>query len=415
MDENYDRKRLRRSHEEGKCFDFGASFLETLENEDSNLSLATLASDSSSMWSFSEVDELDFDSENTNGSSHFRKEFKHSKSDPGELNISKCLNGVKRSCSELIAEKNFSSPLSSVVYHSPPVMDTDMPMRSNAPNSGQEANKQRPVQACTATAQSATYQQGNSGSKLTYATPTREELMTHLCTIDVSAQIEACKKKGIRMVALDFDMTLISIHTNGKWNRSASELSQHIRPVFRSLVPALLTNGIVISIVTFSPQVDLVERVVNLAFTKADIGTNLFVCGAGGEVCGKNTAAHAPKKESALKRDRRRLRSPLSCVDDPPVLGNRKIPCPTKAWSPTGNGKCRHIETALERYYASSANPEKMTLRQILLIDDDKNNVTLSKKSGIRNSIWFRAKEGSAWAESKLLEQMTAIPRSMTF
>lgn len=415
MDENYDRKRLRRSHEEGKCFDFGSSFLETLENEDSNLSLpGTLCSDSSSMWSFSEVEELDFDSENTNGSTHFRKEFKHAKSEPLTTSISTALQGLKRSSSELIAEKNFSSPLSSMVYSSPPLMDSEQaPKKESFPAKAVEADPPP-----SAGKSNAPQPHASAGCmKMTFATPTREELMTHLCTVDVSAQVEACKMKSIKMVALDFDMTLVCIHTNGKWSRSASELSQHIRPVFRSLVPALLSSDIVVSIVTFSPQVDLVERVINLAFAKAEIGTNLFVCGARGDICGKHTAAQRTLKASALKRDRRRLRSPLTCVDNAPTTGYQKIPCPNNAiaWSPTENGKCRHIETVLDSYYASKASAEKISLRQILLIDDDKNNVDLCKKRGLRNALWFRAAEGSAWAECKLLEQMKEMPRSMTY
>ena len=63
------------------------------------------------------------------------------------------------------------------------------------------------------------------------------------------------KNAGINFIAVDFDMTLVDTHTEGRWSRSASELASHVRPCMRQLVHDALDNGIYVAVVTFSPQV----------------------------------------------------------------------------------------------------------------------------------------------------------------
>ncbi len=64
---------------------------------------------------------------------------------------------------------------------------------------------------------------------------------------------------GINFLALDFDQTVIDIHTGGRFTGSSSELASHVRPIFSSLVNAAHEAGIKIAIVTFSPQGKLTE------------------------------------------------------------------------------------------------------------------------------------------------------------
>merc|ERR1712125_147199 len=103
--------------------------------------------------------------------------------------------------------------------------------------------------------------------------------------MDVSKQVESCISAGIKMIALDFDLTLVRIHTSGKWNRSATELAAFVRPIFRSLIPGLINRGMILAIVTFSPQADLIERLLRVAFPCVEINKNTFVCAAN---CGEN-------------------------------------------------------------------------------------------------------------------------------
>ena len=44
---------------------------------------------------------------------------------------------------------------------------------------------------------------------------------------------------GINLLAIDFDRTIIDIHTGGRWEGSAEELVPHIRPFFQELIPTL--------------------------------------------------------------------------------------------------------------------------------------------------------------------------------
>ena len=78
--------------------------------------------------------------------------------------------------------------------------------------------------------------------------------------------------RGIRLVAIDFDMTLIDRHTGGHWSKSAEDLRCSIRPVFLRLIPALIKKGLAVAIVSFSPQVDLIRSLLALAFPKALLG-----------------------------------------------------------------------------------------------------------------------------------------------
>lgn len=71
---------------------------------------------------------------------------------------------------------------------------------------------------------------------------------------------------GIRLFAIDFDLTLVTEHTGGRWPSSSEELSSHVRDLFRTLIPIALENGLLVAIVTFSPQVSLIKEVLRRTF-----------------------------------------------------------------------------------------------------------------------------------------------------
>jgi len=73
--------------------------------------------------------------------------------------------------------------------------------------------------------------------------------------------------EGITFLALDFDQTVIDIHTGGRWNGSVSELASHVRPIFTELINTAHNAGFAIAIVTFSPQVDHIREVLETHFT----------------------------------------------------------------------------------------------------------------------------------------------------
>jgi hypothetical protein len=67
----------------------------------------------------------------------------------------------------------------------------------------------------------------------------------------------------INFLAVDFDCTILSIHTGGRWQGTHQELLQHVRPYFPPLLERALKERISVAIVTFSPQVDLVRSVLD--------------------------------------------------------------------------------------------------------------------------------------------------------
>lgn len=74
-------------------------------------------------------------------------------------------------------------------------------------------------------------------------------------------------KEGINFLALDFDQTVIDIHTGGRFTGTVAELASHVRPIFAQLINSAHEVGIKIAIVTFSPQVDHIQDVLETHFT----------------------------------------------------------------------------------------------------------------------------------------------------
>jgi hypothetical protein len=67
--------------------------------------------------------------------------------------------------------------------------------------------------------------------------------------------INALRRINIRLLAVDFDLTLIEMHTRGNWAGSAQALVSRGRPYLKQLIEEALRTGLYVSIVTFSPQV----------------------------------------------------------------------------------------------------------------------------------------------------------------
>ncbi|EQC29874.1 hypothetical protein SDRG_12418 [Saprolegnia diclina VS20] len=80
----------------------------------------------------------------------------------------------------------------------------------------------------------------------------------------VSQIVASIQARSCRLVCIDFDKTLLDIHTNGEWTKTAEDLVGHVRPLFVSILPQLHVHGVHLAITTFSPQADLVQRVLQL-------------------------------------------------------------------------------------------------------------------------------------------------------
>jgi hypothetical protein len=161
----------------------------------------------------------------------------------------------------------------------------------------------------------------------------------------IEAAVQRLTAVGINFVAVDFDYTMIDIHTGGRWGGSADELLSHIRPEFRQLLPALLQNEICVAVVTFSPQVAMVQRVLETI-----VGSDL--------------------------------------VGRIPIRGG------DKSWTYNGGGakagKQAHMASAVEELEHSG--DVQITRATTVLIDDDANNVRHALSNGVRG-IWLNTEK----------------------
>jgi hypothetical protein len=73
--------------------------------------------------------------------------------------------------------------------------------------------------------------------------------------------VEGLVKGKILLIAIDFDLTIISIHTGGRWKWSADDLVPYVRPEFRCIICECLQKDIHVAVATFSDQVDLISDV----------------------------------------------------------------------------------------------------------------------------------------------------------
>jgi len=84
-------------------------------------------------------------------------------------------------------------------------------------------------------------------------------------TFDCDKALQIVKEAGITLIAIDFDMTIIDIHTGGVWQDTATNLVPHVRPEFQCFISGLLDNGRIVTVATFSTQTDLILDVIQKA------------------------------------------------------------------------------------------------------------------------------------------------------
>ena len=152
---------------------------------------------------------------------------------------------------------------------------------------------------------------------------------------------------GVNFLAIDFDQTMIDVHTGGRWKESSAELAKHLRPVFLSLLPAASGRNIRIAIVTFSGQTSMIREVLELAF---------------------------PGLSETI-----------------PIRGN------DKTWHYEGSGmklgKQQHMASAVEELLGKPPGTGiEITKSTTLLIDDDPANIRRAFKDRTR-AVWFNPRD----------------------
>lgn len=83
--------------------------------------------------------------------------------------------------------------------------------------------------------------------------------------------ISTLQEKNIKLIALDFDKTFLSIHTNGCYRGSVENLMEYIRSTFHYLVQEILDSPafdqtLHLCIVSFSSQEQLIRKLLQAAF-----------------------------------------------------------------------------------------------------------------------------------------------------
>lgn len=157
----------------------------------------------------------------------------------------------------------------------------------------------------------------------------------------VEMSIVRLKTLEINFVAVDFDKTIIDVHTGGRWNGTPEELVPHVRPEFKQLLPALLANQICVAIVTFSPQTKMIQRI-------------------------------------------------LESIVGPDHIGRIPIRGGDKSWTYNGqgskHGKQAHMASAVEELEHDDSI--RITRETTVLIDDDVNNIRHALRNGVRG-VWL--------------------------
>jgi hypothetical protein len=167
------------------------------------------------------------------------------------------------------------------------------------------------------------------------------------------------KELNINFLALDFDQTILSCHTGGRWQGSVDELLEYVRPVFIQLIPAAQEAGIEVAVVTFSHQISLVRAVLDSIMISAG---------------STNNASNNNSTTATYKYPSGRI----------PIRGN------DRSWTYNGKGartgKQPHMASAVEELeYRFGVEITKATS---LLIDDDSRNVRTALQHGVR-ALWF--------------------------
>ena len=82
----------------------------------------------------------------------------------------------------------------------------------------------------------------------------------------IASVLKDLDEQKINFLAIDFDQTMVDIHTGGRWPGKAKDLATRLRPSFLKLIPMAIDRDFYVAVVTFSPQTRLIAEVLGIAF-----------------------------------------------------------------------------------------------------------------------------------------------------
>jgi hypothetical protein len=157
----------------------------------------------------------------------------------------------------------------------------------------------------------------------------------------------------IKLIALDFDLTIVDIHTGGVWDRTALELVSHVRPEMQCLIQRSLAKGIQTAVASFSVQEQLIRDVIRDAIP---VARDIVIRG------GKN----------------------------------RSEP----------QGKRNQLTQVLHDIHSVTSGDKSILPATTILIDDDKHNIQRAKQDGYK-SLWFDPHNTQGFFDSVMALQKT--------
>lgn len=82
----------------------------------------------------------------------------------------------------------------------------------------------------------------------------------------IASVLKHLDEQKINFLAIDFDQTMVDIHTGGRWPGKAKDLATRLRPSFLKLIPMAIDRDFYVAVVTFSPQTRMIAEVLHHAF-----------------------------------------------------------------------------------------------------------------------------------------------------
>lgn len=183
----------------------------------------------------------------------------------------------------------------------------------------------------------------------------RSSTLTVMSSVDSIRKLtDAMVSRGVKMLAIDWDLTMVSCHTRSQWYGTAEELGRHVRPVFRKLIIAAVASGLNIAVVSFSAQHKLILGA--LAEALPTIDTSAFA---------------------------------VRCSDKSWNLPEKALREVFPGASSESQGKLTHLCSAVQQLCLSDKeNGLKILPKEIVFIDDDENNITDAHKHKVQ-AIWM--------------------------
>lgn len=154
---------------------------------------------------------------------------------------------------------------------------------------------------------------------------------------------------GISLVAVDFDRTIVDVHTGGRWKQPSSVLASHVRPFFKKFLCEAQHVGLWVAVVTFSAQTQLVADTMSISLGGESQIKRCFLRG--------QDSGWTPQKTGA---------------------GNWHLNL--------SKGKLGHIYSVVK--HIQKLTGECIAPSEVFYIDDDLKNVDIARKSGLIHSCW---------------------------